>query len=289
MTALKKKNPANGALFDFEEIELTDKMFTKFATRMYDLAGVDLPLTPKNHALIRNRIVKLLRRHSMDSYEQYWALLEKGGADVTSEFISALTTNMTSFYRESNHFDFLAGVLPELAKNSGGDLRLWCAAASTGQEPYTIAMTVCEALGENFSKARILATDIDLQVLKKASIGTYEEREMQGLPPVQRSKYFEKLKGPNGEAWRAKENIHKMIRFAPFNLMNPKYEFQHKFHVIFCRNVLIYFDEPTTKRVIDNLVACLAPGGYLILGHSESGNVKHTGLKPLSRAVYQKI
>ncbi|WP_374031304.1 CheR family methyltransferase [Bdellovibrio bacteriovorus] len=80
-----------------------------------------------------------------------------------------------------------------------------------------------------------------------------------------------------------------MIRFAPFNLMNPKYEFQHKFHVIFCRNVLIYFDEPTTKRVIDNLVSCLAPGGYLILGHSESGNVKHPGLKPMSRAVYQKL
>lgn len=289
MTALKKKTPTVGTLFDFEEIELTDKMFTKFATRMYELAGVDLPLTPKNHALIRNRIVKLLRRRSLDSYEQYWAILEKGGPDVTAEFISALTTNMTSFYRESNHFDFLSGVLPDLAKNSGGDLRLWCAAASTGQEPYTIAMTVCESLGENFSKARILATDIDLQVLKKASVGAYEEREMQGLPPLQRTKYFDKVKGATSETWRAKENIHKMIRFAPFNLMNNKYEFQHKFHVIFCRNVLIYFDEGTTKRVIDNLVSCLAPGGYLILGHSESGNVKHVGLKPLSRAVYQKI
>lgn len=288
MTALKKKD-ASGALFDFEEIELTDKMFMKFAKYMYELAGVDLPLTPKNHALIRNRIVKLLRRHGLSNYEDYWSRLEKGGPELVAEFISALTTNMTSFYRESNHFDFFAGVLPDLAKKFGGDLRVWCAAASTGQEPYTIAMTICEALGEGHKKARLLATDIDLQVLKKASVGTYEDREMQGLPPAQRPKYFEKVKVKGDEFWRAKDQIHNMIRFAPFNLMSPKYEFQHKFHVIFCRNVLIYFDEPTTKRVIDNLVACLAPGGYLILGHSESGNVKHSGLKPLSRAVYQKI
>ncbi|UXR64207.1 protein-glutamate O-methyltransferase CheR [Bdellovibrio bacteriovorus] len=290
MTAVKK-NEIVGSLYDFEEIKLSDKMFTRFAERMYSLAGVDLPLTPKNHALIRNRIVKLLRRHSLKSYEEYWTMLEKGGSELTSEFISALTTNMTSFYREANHFDFLKSVLPDLAKKFGTDLRLWCAAASTGQEPYTIAMTACEAAADMSpaTKPRLLATDIDLQVLKKASTGTYEEREMQGLPPAQRTRYFEKIKANGDEYWRAKDQIHDMIRFAPFNLMNPKYEFQHKFHVIFCRNVLIYFDEPTTKKVIDNLVACLAPGGYLILGHSESGNVKHPGLKPMSRAVYQKI
>lgn len=289
MTAVKK-NEATGALYDFEDIKLSDKMFMKFAERMYDLAGVDLPLTPKNHALIRNRIVKLLRRHSLKNYEDYWSKLETGGNQMVQEFISALTTNMTSFYRESNHFDFLKSVLPELSRKFGSDLRLWCAAASTGQEPYTIAMTACEAQSEMpTAKPRLLATDIDLQVLKKASTGTYEEREMQGLPPVQRTKYFEKIKADGDEYWRAKDQIHNMIRFAPFNLMSPKYEFQHKFHVIFCRNVLIYFDEPTTKRVIDNLVSCLAPGGYLVLGHSESGNVKHPGLKPMSRAVYQKL
>lgn len=288
MSALKK-NQVPGVLNDFEDIKLSDKMFTKFAEHMYELAGVDLPLTPKNHALIRNRIVKLLRRHSLKSYEQYWDMIEKGGNELTSEFISALTTNMTSFYRESTHFDFLKEALPQLSKKFGPELRLWCCAASTGQEPYTIAMTACESLGNDSKKARLLATDIDLQVLKKASIGAYEEREMQGLAPVQRSKYFEKVSIKGADFFRAKDQIHEMIRFAPFNLMNPKYEFQHKFHVIFCRNVLIYFDDATTKRVIDNLSSCLAPGGYLILGHSESGNVKHPNLKPLSRAVYQKL
>lgn len=285
MTAVKK-NDIVGSLNDFEEIKLSDKMYTKFAEKMYSLAGVDLPFTPKNHALIRNRIVKLLRRHGLGTYEEYWSHLEKGGPETISEFVSALTTNMTSFYRESNHFDFLAGVLPELSKKFGSDVRIWCAAASTGQEPYTIAMTAQDSIG---GKARILATDIDMQVLKKASSGTYEEREMQGLPPAQRTKYFEKIKGNGDQFWRAKDQVHNMIRFAPFNLMNPKYEFQHKFHVIFCRNVLIYFDEATTKSVIEKLVSCLAPGGYLILGHSESGNVKHAELKPLSRAVYQKL
>lgn len=289
MTAIKKTD-ATASLYDFEEIKLTDGMFKKFAEHMYDLAGVDLPLTPKNHALIRNRIVKLLRRHSLKTYEAYWDLIQKGNKDLTQEFISALTTNMTSFYRESTHFDFLAKALPELSKKFTGELRVWCAAASTGQEPYTLAMTGCEAFPDNVkSKFRLLATDIDLQVLKKASVGTYEEREMQGLPPAQRTKYFEKVKIEGDEYYRAKNQIHDLIRFAPFNLMSPKYEFQHKFHVIFCRNVLIYFDEPTTKKVIDNLVECLAPGGYLVLGHSESGNVKHSHLKPLSRAVYQKV
>ncbi|UOF00789.1 CheR family methyltransferase [Bdellovibrio reynosensis] len=286
MTAVKKE--AVSFIANFEEINLTDKMFDKLSKHMYELAGVDLPNTSKNHALIRNRIVKLLRRHSLKSYEEYWALLEKGGPQITSEFISALTTNMTSFYRESSHFDFLSSVLPTLLNKFPAELRIWCAAASTGQEPYTIGITVNEALQANAKKVRILATDIDLEVLKKASAGIYEEREMQGLSPVLRQKYFQSQKTKE-EYFRAQDDLHSMIRFAPFNLMNPKFEFQHKFHVIFCRNVLIYFDEATTKRVIENLTSCLAPGGYLILGHSESGNVKHPQLKPMSRAVYQKL
>jgi len=287
--APKRREDAVGSLFDFEEIELTQSMYEKFAKKMYDLAGVDLPYSPKNHALIRNRIIKVLRRHKFESYEQYWAYLQSPTPESTSEFISALTTNMTSFYRESTHFDFLTQKLPELLKGQP-EVRIWCAAASTGQEPYTIAVTVCEALGEELSrKVRILATDVDHQVLKKGSVGVYDEKEMQGLSPVLRQKYFQKAKKDEENYYRANDKIHKMLRFAPFNLMSPKYEFQNKFHVIFCRNVLIYFDEPTTKKVIDNLTSCLLPGGYLILGHSESGNVKHSQLKPLSRAVYQKV
>lgn len=286
---IRSDNPIVSALNSYDDIKLTDKMFMNFSKLMYELAGVDLPNTPKNQALVRNRIVKLLRRRSISNYEDYWDLLESKSPDCVQEFIEALTTNMTSFYRESAHFDFLTKVLPELhAKNS--EVRIWCSAASTGQEPYTITITAREALPENLvAKTRLLATDIDTQVLKRASVGAYDDREMQGLVPGLRLKYFDKVKQNGKEYYRAKDSIHKMIRFAVFNLIQTKYEFQNKFHVIFCRNVLIYFDEPTTKRVIDNMVSVLAPGGYLILGHSESGNVKHPQLKPLSRAVYQKI
>jgi chemotaxis protein methyltransferase CheR len=155
-------------------------------------------------------------------------------------------------------------------------------------------MTCRESLPEaQLARTKILATDIDQQVLKKASIGVYDEKDMQGLSPALRQKYFTRVKSTDkkrtDEFFQANDDIHKLIRFANFNLMNETYVFQNKFHVIFCRNVLIYFDEETTKKVINNLTSVLAPGGYLILGHSESGNVKHSGLKPLSRAIYQKL
>jgi chemotaxis protein methyltransferase CheR len=255
MTALKKVEIFQ-KFQSYDDVILTEKMFWNFSKKIYELAGVDLPLTPKNQALVRNRIVKILRRRSLMSFEDYWEIVQEGGPSERSEFISALTTNMTYFYREPAHFDFLTLHLPKIAEENSAELRIWCAASSTGQEPYTIAMTACEALNENaLKKVKILATDIDLQVLTKAAVGLYEEREMQGLAPQLSEKYFDKKTSAKGPHWRAKDKIHAMIRFAPFNLMEPKYDFKHKFNVIFCRNVLIYFDEATTKKVIENAVA----------------------------------
>lgn len=294
MTAAKKVDftLANSGVVDYQDLDLSTKSYENFAKKMYDIAGVDLPFSPKNHALLRNRLIKILRRRNITTYEAYWEIVKDGSAEVISEFVSALTTNMTSFFRESAHFDFLAKILPE--KFNSGELRIWCCASSTGQEPYTISMTCKESLSESqIARTKILATDIDQQVLKKASIGVYEEKDLQGLDSVLRQKYFTRVKSTDKkrpeDVFQATDDIHKLIRFAHFNLMNETYVFQHKFHIIFCRNVLIYFDEETTKRVINNLTSVLAPGGYLILGHSESGNVKHPGLKALSRAIYQKL
>lgn len=296
MSAAKKLetkpfNPQN--IFEYQDLDLEKKTYELFAKKMYDIAGVDLPYSPKNHALLRNRLIKILRRRGLSSYEQYWDLLQTGTDELMSEFVSALTTNMTSFFRESAHFDFLGKILPEQFGKIP-ELRIWCCAASTGQEPYTIAMTVRDSLPESqVLRTKILATDIDNQVLKKASIGKYDEKDMQGLDTARRQKYFNKVRSPDKKTaddyFQAGDDIHKLIRFANFNLMNETYVFQNKFHIIFCRNVLIYFDEQTTKKVIANLAHVLAPGGYLILGHSESGNVKHANLKPLSRAIYQKL
>lgn len=275
---------------DLDSLQLKKATYDQFAEIIYNLAGIDLPYSAKNEALIRNRMVKVMRRRGIDKFESYLDIVKKAKHEDIQEFVSAMTTNLTSFYRESDHFVFMTQKLPEFVQKCP-EVRIWCAAASTGQEPYTIAITSREAVPDNqIGRVRILATDIDLQVLKKGSQGIYDEREMQGLSPQLRQKYFDKAVGKNGtEFYRSKDTLNRMLTFAQFNLMNERYEFKNKFQIVICRNVLIYFDEETTKKVVDRLVSCVEPGGYLILGHSESGNVKHPQLKPLSKAIYQKV
>lgn len=271
-----------------QEIELSKEQFSFFAGMMYDLSGVNLPLSDKNEALVKNRLTKLLRKYKYANYDELKNKMKNPEPQLLNDFISALTTNKTHFFREESHFDWLADYLKKhFDKNQ--ELRFWCAAASTGQEPYTTAIVMRENLNANqLAKTKFLATDIDLQVLKKAAEGVYTASEMDGCPDALRTKYFETVRGKD-TAYRAKDDLAQMIRFAPLNLVQDSYPFQHKFHVIFCRNVLIYFDPPTTKKVIENLANSLVPGGFLVLGHSESGTVKSPLIKPLSRAIYQKI
>ncbi len=256
---------------------------------MYEISGVNMPPSPKNEALLKNRLSKLMRKSNMSSYDQLAKAMEKPSPQLLNDFVSSLTTNKTHFFREDSHFDWFKEYLKTHFKNNQ-ELRVWCAAASTGQEPYTTAMVLSENLDQSqLMRTKFLATDIDLQVLAKAAAGKYKETEMDGCPDILRQKYFQKGKVGDEATYKAKEELTKMVRFAPLNLMAEKYPFQHKFHVIFCRNVLIYFDPPTTKAVIQKLVDSLAVGGFLILGHSESGTVKNPQIKPLSRAIYQKL
>lgn len=271
-----------------DETDLDQSTFEFFAKKMYDLSGVNLPYSSKNLALVKNRMSKLIRKKALRDLDHLKEQLKNPNPAFINDFISALTTNKTHFFREEAHFDFLKQYLPTHFK-SHSDLRIWCAAASTGQEPYTLAMVVRDHISESdLGRTKMLCTDIDLQVLDKASQGLYTDSEMEGCPEPLRKKYFEKVPGPQPK-YRAKDEINKMLRFAPFNLVKGEYKFSSKFHLIFCRNVLIYFDQETTKFVIDSLASQLAPGGYLILGHSESGSVKNDKLKPLSRAMYQRV
>jgi chemotaxis protein methyltransferase CheR len=269
------------------EAELTDDQFLFFSQLMYKLSGVNLPQTSKNEALLKNRLSKLVFQYRLSSYQELGKMLKNPDNKMLSDFISALTTNKTHFFREDSHFKWLSQYLRlHFAQNQ--EFRFWCAAASTGQEPYTAAIVMREVLeSKNAAKVKFLATDIDLQVLQKAAEGVYQEKEMDGLPELLRAKYFEKLPGAEAR-YRAKDEIAKMIRFAPFNLIQESYPFQHKFHVIFCRNVLIYFDPETQKNVIDRMARCLVPGGFLILGHSESGTMSNPLVKPLTGAIYQR-
>jgi chemotaxis protein methyltransferase CheR len=287
MTAAKKISLDEMPL-NLQELELKPEQFKFFAEMMYDLSGVNLPISDKNEALVKNRLTKLIRKNKLQDYQELKERLKNPTPQLLNDFISALTTNKTHFFREDSHFTWFTQYLKGHF-NDHNELRVWCAAASTGQEPYTTAMVMRETLNQSqLSKTKFLATDIDLQVLKKAAEGSYSNTEMDGCPEHLRKKYFDTVKGKD-VAFRAKDELAAMVKFAPLNLIQDSYPFQHKFHVIFCRNVLIYFDPPTTKKVIDNLAQSLVPGGFLILGHSESGTVKCSFIKPLSRAIYQRI
>jgi chemotaxis protein methyltransferase CheR len=267
--------------------ELKRKTFDKFSAKIHEIAGVNLPWTDKNISLVRNRLSKVLRKEGLANYEELADKLENPSKAMLEIFISALTTNKTHFFREEAHFDFLANEL-KTHFDRHQDLRLWCAAASTGQEPYTLAMVIKENVPPQYHhKCKMLATDIDLEVLGRAVKGVYTSAETEGVPSWLRTKYFDASKDKT--SFRAKDDLAKMIHFARFNLVQNSYEFQKPFHYVFCRNVLIYFDPPTTKKVINGLASTLIPGGYLVLGHSESGTVSDPTIKALSQAIYKKL
>jgi chemotaxis protein methyltransferase CheR len=287
MSAARKIVPAVRGPELFDDLPMSQSHYEFFSKLMYKLSGVNLPFSSKNESLVKNRIFKLLRQTGHKDYDQLIEQLKNPSPALLNDFICCLTTNKTHFFREDAHFNWFKQFLSTHFKTNS-ELRVWCAAASTGQEPYTISILLNEHLTDaETKKTKFLATDIDLKVLDKGSKGIYRENEMDGCPMDLRKKYFSKVTAPE-VAYKANDKLVKTIRFAQFNLIQDNYPFQHKFHVIFCRNVLIYFDPPTTKKVVENLVSQLAPGGYLILGHSEAGSGKVAQVKQVAQAIFQK-
>lgn len=280
--------PAKSLLADFlnlEKLELRQDEYNFFAEKMYEYSGVFLPANDKNFALMKNRLAKLLRQYSFVSYQDLIQKLKVADARLINEFVSCLTTNKTDFFRESYHFEVMVQFIKEHFK-SNSDLRVWCAAASTGQEPYTLSIVLNENLSPvQLSQSKILATDIDLAALGKAAEGFYSEPETNGLSPLQKQKYFNEI----ADHYHANPELTQILHFSQFNLIKDPYRFQKPFHLIFCRNVLIYFDEKTINYVIDQLLSCLVPGGLLFLGHSEAGVMKSPKAKSMTRAVFKKL
>jgi chemotaxis protein methyltransferase CheR len=271
-------------LGDEAGVLVKEKDFKRVADRIYVLAGIYLPMNPKNLALVSNRMAKLLRKYSQMNLDQILSAVERGDLVITKDFISALTTNKTEFFREKEHFDFLA---KWLQSRSHQPVRIWCAASSTGQEPYTLAMIVWENLPESSrKKSRILATDIDHEVLEKASLGEYTGHELHGLSLERQKKFFNKKEG---DVYSVDSKIRDLVQFGRFNLVTGEYrKFSGQFDVIFCRNVLIYFYRPTVEKVLRELAGVLGTGGYLFLGHSESGLATLSGLKSVGQSILTK-
>jgi len=269
--------------------------FDQLASLLQQWAGISLPSNDKNKTLLAGRLSKVLKSRELNSYAEYLDLLVRPESQrLRDEFVSALTTHTTEFFRESSHFETFAKLLKDADRAApvaqGRELRIWCAAASTGQEPYSILMTILENLPRPESwDIRILATDINRRVLERAAAGVYLDSEFRSVPPTIRPKYFVREASESGQAlFRIKPELSARIRWAPLNLVDTPYPFQHPFDFIFCRNVLIYFDKETVNRVVDHMTRSLRVGGALFLGHSESGAGRGSALRPISHAVYRR-
>lgn len=294
-----KKSQVNEVLVDEDQEQLARLMnetrgYEKLSTLLKQLTGIHLPMNSKNLSLMANRMRKVLRTTKLTSYKEFLSLLESGDSEARQKFVTALTTNTTHFFRESAHFDFLKEYLPKLIaqkKDYGSrELRFWCAAASSGQEVYTIMMVLHETVGhllEGFT-LKFLATDIDKRVLKKGSAGVYDKNEMDGIPPVLVTKYFQKTQAVPDVKYQVLPILRHGVTFAHFNLMTEKYPFQNPFDIVFCRNVLIYFEQDTAAKVIEQLSNTLGPGGMLFLGHSEFGIARLPYLTTMAHSVFEK-
>jgi len=266
--------------------KLRPSEFAQISRLAYDTFGIDL--REGKHALVEARLGKKLRELGLTSFQHYYdhVVSDPTGAALTT-MVDVLTTNHTSFFREPRHFAFLREtIFPAL--RSRPEINIWSAACSSGEEPYTIAMSLLEQSREEaLSKVRIRATDISTRVLNIASRGIYPAERVKSIPPEMLKRYM--LKGQNtaAHAFRFKKEVRGMIRFEHCNLMQP-FRPDYRCSVIFCRNVMIYFDRSTQEDLVTRLAMTLEDGGYLFIGHSESLNAIDHGLEYVSPATYRK-
>ncbi len=265
--------------------------FNRLARFIQDYSGIRMP--PNKRTMLEGRLRRCMRdsgHASVDDYCDY--LFDEGGLEIEKvRLIDAVTTNKTDFFREPQHFDFLTETgLPAIAKRRGGKVKIWSAACSIGAEAYTTAMVI-EEYGRQAKKRldySILGTDLSTQVLAQALDGRYSEQMIDPVPADLRARYIMKSRDPRKPEVRMAPELRARLSVARLNLMDDQYPADRDFDVIFLRNVLIYFDKPTQAKVLQNLCDHLSPGGYLILGHSESIVGVDLPVLPVAHTVFQR-
>lgn len=270
---------------------LTDSLFQKFGALIYQKTGIYLK--PEKKELLNARLGKRLRACGIDSFKKYYeyVLHDQSGEELI-HLIDSVSTNFTSFFREQSHFDFLtAAALPSLMEERKGgrkNLSFWSAACSSGEEPYTLAMVVEEFL-ENYSgwHYKIMATDISTRVLAQAKRGVYANDRITKVPPLFLKKYFQRGVGKSAGFVKIKETIKQKLTFDRFNLMGD-FPWRAELDVIFCRNVMIYFNRQTQQELVEKFYNALMPGGYLFIGHSESITSLNHNFKQMDATAYRK-
>jgi chemotaxis protein methyltransferase CheR len=265
------------------EFTWTDADFDRVQSLIYKRAGISLH--DGKHAMVYSRLSRRLRDTGYQSFKDYLSWLESTDGPEWQEFINALTTNLTSFFRERHHFEIFADLLK--SKPAMPNWRVWCSAASTGEEPYSIVMTALDSLGPraNFSLA---ASDIDSKVLATAANGVYRLESLKGVDAQQTQKYFLRGKGGNDGMVRVKPELRQKIEFLMVNLIRDDWPFREPFDVVFCRNVMIYFDAQTQRSVLERIHRVMKPGALLFVGHAENFSESKDLFTLKGKTVYER-
>ena len=270
---------------DTADVRLSDADLSRIVRLVYERSGITLHSGKR--ALVLARLQKRLRAGGFSSFRDYLAYVERdtSGAEITA-LLDAIATNHTSFFREPQHFDFLRStVVPALAK---GPIRIWSAACSSGEEPVTIGITLLDALdSQHHARIRILASDLSTKALAAASAGVYRMERVAGIPLDVLRRHFERGLGAQTGQARVAAHLRRLIEYRQINFLEAS-DLGERFEVIFCRNVMIYFDRDVQQRVVSLLERHLAPGGYLFISHSESLNGTTHGLRWVAPAIYQR-
>ncbi len=265
-----------------KEFEFTARDFERVRSLIYKKAGI--ALAESKQEMVYSRLARRLRATGIASFVTYLDKLEQGGdAEEWEAFTNALTTNLTSFFREAHHFPILA----EHLKKAKGPIEIWCSAASTGEEPYSIAMTACEAFNTLTPPVRIIATDIDTNVLNTGANGVYSIDRLDKMSPERAKKFFLRGKGEREGLVRVRPELRQMITFKQVNLLADNWGINTQFDVIFCRNVMIYFDKPTQGKILDRFAPMMKPDGLLFAGHSENFLYVCDAFKLRGKTVYE--
>lgn len=267
------------------EFPFTDKEFEDIRRMIYDRAGISLNDGKK--PMVYSRLARRLRELHLRTFADYLSLLRRDANTPEWEvFTNALTTNLTAFFREEHHFDILASLAPAWQRQHG-TISVWCSASSTGEEPYSILMSLSEALGTTTPAVNLVASDLDTQVLSKAEAGVYPIDRIEKLSAARKRQFFLRGKGAQAGLVRAREELRERVRFEQINLLDSVWPVRGPFDAIFCRNVMIYFDKKTQRAILERFLPLLRPDGRLFVGHSESLAHVSDLWSPCGRTVYK--